>query len=56
MVVVNGEIIAEIMADSDVMPAVQAEFLTLQTEDDPSKSFRILVKLFLLSGHWLPPK
>jgi len=55
MVVVNGQVIAEIMADGDVMPAIKTEFPAFQVGNYFSESVRILIKLFLLFGHQLPP-
>jgi len=51
MVVVNCEIVAEMMADRDMMPAVKAELPAFQAGNDFSKGVGILIKLFLLSGH-----
>lgn len=51
MVVVNREIIAQIMKEGYMMPAVKTELSAFQVGYDPPEDIRFLIKLFLLSGH-----
>lgn len=51
MVVVDRKIIAQIMADGHMVPAVQAKLAAFQISNDFPEDICILIKLFLLSGH-----
>lgn len=51
VVVINCQVIAEVVADCDVMPAVKAELPAFQSDNDFSEDVCFLVKLFLLFGH-----